>query len=114
MPRSISTSRSTRAARLAPLMLAGIALVSQIYHLNDRPSNGVLIWWMGIASLPYLLRSFSIQMVSVIGATLSGANLSQANLTNADFDLATLAGANFTGAEVRGATFSTIAAAQLY
>lgn len=47
------------------LFLLGIALVSQIYHLNSRPANGVLLWWLGILPLPWLLRAKSTQFVSI-------------------------------------------------
>src|ERR1035437_3856961 len=39
------------------LFLANIALVGQIYHLSSRPGNAFLLWWLGIAALPWLLRS---------------------------------------------------------
>jgi uncharacterized membrane protein len=39
------------------LFLANIALVGQIYHLSSRPGNAFLLWWAGIAALPWLLRS---------------------------------------------------------
>ena len=39
------------------LFLANIALVGQIYHLSSRPANAFLLWWVGIAALPWLLRS---------------------------------------------------------
>lgn len=39
------------------LFLANIALVGQIYHLSSRPANAFLLWWLGIAALPWLLRS---------------------------------------------------------
>jgi uncharacterized membrane protein len=48
------------------LFFLGIALVSQIFHLNSRPANGVLLWWIGIAALPWLLRDKGTQCVSVI------------------------------------------------
>ena len=46
------------------IILAGIALVSQIYHLNERPPNGVLMWWLGI-TLFYLLESLPLQYLSL-------------------------------------------------
>lgn len=49
--------------------LLGIALVSQIFHLNSRPPNGVLLWWVGIAALPWLVRAKGMQFVSVVGLT---------------------------------------------
>ena len=39
------------------LFLGNIALVGQIYHLSSRPGNAFLVWWLGIAALPWLLRS---------------------------------------------------------
>jgi len=39
------------------LFLGNIALVGQIYHLASRPPNAILLWWVGIAALPWLLRS---------------------------------------------------------
>jgi uncharacterized membrane protein len=39
------------------LFLANIALVGQIYHLESRPPNAFLLWLLGIAALPWLLRS---------------------------------------------------------
>lgn len=39
------------------LWLANIALVGQIYHLSSRPGNAFLLWWLGLAALPWLLRS---------------------------------------------------------
>jgi uncharacterized membrane protein len=39
------------------LFLANIALIGQIYNLVSRPPNAFLLWWLGIAALPWLLRS---------------------------------------------------------
>ena len=39
------------------LFLANIALIGQIYNLVSRPGNALLLWWVGIAALPWLLRS---------------------------------------------------------
>jgi uncharacterized membrane protein len=39
------------------LFLANIALIGQIYHIVSRPPNAFLLWWIGIAALPWLLRS---------------------------------------------------------
>jgi uncharacterized membrane protein len=49
----------------ALLFLAGIALVSQIFHLNARPATGVMIWWMGVVFLPWLMRAKGAQFVSM-------------------------------------------------
>jgi uncharacterized membrane protein len=39
------------------LFLANIALVGQIYNLSSRPPNAILLWLVGIAPMPWLLRS---------------------------------------------------------
>jgi uncharacterized membrane protein len=39
------------------LFLANIALIGQIYNIVSRPPNAFLLWWLGIATLPWLLRS---------------------------------------------------------
>jgi len=39
------------------LFLANIALLGQIYNIVSRPPNAFLLWWIGIAPLPWLLRS---------------------------------------------------------
>jgi uncharacterized membrane protein len=39
------------------LFLANIALVGQIYHISTRAPNAFLLWWLGIAMLPWLLHS---------------------------------------------------------
>ena len=39
------------------MFLGNIALVGQVYHLVSRPPNAFLLWWAGIAALPWLLRS---------------------------------------------------------
>ena len=41
------------------LFLANIALVGQIYHLESRAPDAFLLWMLGIAALPWLLRSRS-------------------------------------------------------
>ena len=48
----------------AGLFLAGIALVSQIFHLNARPATGVFIWWLGIMAVPWLTGSKAAQFMS--------------------------------------------------
>jgi uncharacterized membrane protein len=50
------------------LFLANIVLVGQIYHLSSRPANAFLLWWLGIAALPWLLRSaaqFALLLLAV-------------------------------------------------
>jgi len=39
------------------LFLGNIALLGQIYNLSSREPNAFLLWWLGIAALPWLLRS---------------------------------------------------------
>ena len=39
------------------LFLANIALLGQVYNLVSRPPDALLLWWIGIAALPWLLRS---------------------------------------------------------
>ncbi len=50
----------------AGLFMAGIALVSQIFHLNSRPATGVFVWWLGIVAVPWLVRSKGAQAVSLL------------------------------------------------
>jgi len=50
----------------AGLFLADIGLVGQIYNLSSRPSNAFLLWWIGIAALPWLLRSKALHTVSLV------------------------------------------------
>lgn len=50
----------------AGLFMAGIALVSQIFHLNSRPASGVFLWWLGIVAVPWLVRSKGAQFVSLV------------------------------------------------
>lgn len=60
----------------AVFFLLGIALVSQIFHIDSRPANGVLLWWAGIAVLPWLMRAKGMQFVSVVaGLTWLGMEL---------------------------------------
>jgi uncharacterized membrane protein len=39
------------------LFLANLALLGQIYNIVSRPPDVFLLWWLGIAALPWLLRS---------------------------------------------------------
>lgn len=39
------------------LFLGNIALLGQVYNLVSRPPDAFLLWWLGIAALPWLLRS---------------------------------------------------------
>ena len=50
----------------AGLWLGNIALVGQIYHLSSREPNALLLWLVGIASLPWILRSKGLFVLSLI------------------------------------------------
>ncbi|HWI59999.1 MAG TPA: DUF2157 domain-containing protein [Bacillota bacterium] len=50
----------------AGLFLGNIALVGQIYHLSSRVPNAFLLWWAGIAALPWLLRSKALHLLSLL------------------------------------------------
>ncbi|HEX5051884.1 MAG TPA: DUF2157 domain-containing protein [Planctomycetota bacterium] len=56
----------------AGLFLAGIGLVAQIYHLDDHPPNGVLLWLVAILPLAVLLRSPAISLLVIFAALLWG------------------------------------------
>ena len=49
----------------AGLVIAGVGLVSQIFNLDARPPNGVLIWLVAVVPLAYLLRSAPITGMTV-------------------------------------------------
>jgi uncharacterized membrane protein len=46
--------------------LCGIALVSQIFHLNSRPATGLLVWWIGIMAVPLFTVAKGAQFLSVV------------------------------------------------
>ncbi len=48
------------------LFLGNIALIDQIYHISARPPNTLLFWWIGIAALPWLLRSKAQHMLQLL------------------------------------------------
>jgi uncharacterized membrane protein len=48
------------------LFLANIALIGQIYHISTRPPNAFLLWWTGIAALPWLLRSKAQHVLALL------------------------------------------------
>jgi uncharacterized membrane protein len=48
------------------LFLGNIALVGQIYHLSARPPDAILLWWAGIAALPWLLRSKAQHILALL------------------------------------------------
>jgi|AP95_1055475.scaffolds.fasta_scaffold00400_17 uncharacterized membrane protein len=54
----------------AGLVMAGIALVSQIFNLDAHPPNGVLIWLVAVVPLAYLLRSAAITGMAVFALVL--------------------------------------------
>lgn len=54
----------------AGLFLANIALVGQIYHLASRLPNALLLWWVGIAALPWVLRSTALHVASLIAFSI--------------------------------------------
>jgi uncharacterized membrane protein len=49
----------------ALLFLGNIALVGQIYHLGSRTPDAWLLWWIGIAGLPWVLRSRPLHALSL-------------------------------------------------
>jgi uncharacterized membrane protein len=50
----------------ALMFLANIALIGQVYHLSSRPANAILLWWVGIAALPWLLRSKPLHALGLL------------------------------------------------
>jgi uncharacterized membrane protein len=50
----------------ALLFLANIAMVGQIYHLSSHTPNAFLLWWAGIATLPWILRSPALHVLSLV------------------------------------------------
>jgi uncharacterized membrane protein len=54
----------------AGLFLCGIALVGQIYHLNERPSGAVLLWVVAILPVAYLVRSAPVLLLGVSGTLI--------------------------------------------
>jgi hypothetical protein len=54
----------------AGLFLAGVGLVAQIYHLDARPPNGILLWLVAIAPLAFLLRSVTITTMTFFALLL--------------------------------------------
>ncbi len=50
----------------ALLFLGNLALVGQVYHLHSRPPNIWLYWWLGIAALPWILRSRPLNLLAWI------------------------------------------------
>jgi uncharacterized membrane protein len=52
------------------LFLGNIALVGQIYHLVSHSPNALLLWWAGIAALPWLLRSTVQHLLALLALGL--------------------------------------------
>jgi hypothetical protein len=52
------------------LFLAGVGLIAQVYHLNGRPPNGVLVWLVSLIPLVILLRSSSLCLLAVFAFQL--------------------------------------------
>jgi uncharacterized membrane protein len=50
----------------AGLFLANIALLGQIYNLSSRLPNAFLLWWAGLAALPWILRSKALHILSLL------------------------------------------------
>ena len=50
----------------ALLFLANIALIGQIYHLASNLPNALLAWWLGIAALPWILRSRALHVLGLL------------------------------------------------
>lgn len=50
----------------ALLFLGNIALVGQIYHLESRAPDAWLLWWLGIAGLPWVLRSRPLHLLALV------------------------------------------------
>ena len=52
------------------LFLGNIALVGQVYQLSSRPPDAFLLWWAGIAALPWLLRSKAQHFLTLLALGL--------------------------------------------
>jgi uncharacterized membrane protein len=48
------------------LFLGNIALLGQIYNLSSRAPNAILLWVLGIAAFPWLLRSKAQHLVTLL------------------------------------------------
>lgn len=93
------------------LFLLGIALVSQIFHLDRRPSDGVLLWWLGIALLPWLVRARGMQGVSLAAGLIWLGLMFEEN----DSWLRLVAGGpHWAGSELQAAAFFMIGAALFF
>lgn len=54
------------------LFLAGLALVTQIFHINEDPTRGVLAWFLATIPLALLLRSAPLTGMAMIAALVWG------------------------------------------
>lgn len=54
------------------LFLAGLALVTQIFHINEDPARGVLAWFFATIPLALLLRSAPLTGMAVVAALTWG------------------------------------------
>jgi hypothetical protein len=52
------------------LFLAGVGLVAQIYNLNGRPPNGILLWLVSLLPLVVLLRSASLSFLALVAGMI--------------------------------------------
>src|SRR3954468_9021205 len=52
------------------LFLANIALLGQVYHISTRAPNAFLLWWAGIAALPWILRSKAQHVLSLLAFSI--------------------------------------------
>lgn len=52
------------------LFIAGIGLISQIYHLNGAPANAVMFWIAAVAPLAFLLTSPGLSVLSLFAIVL--------------------------------------------
>lgn len=50
----------------ALFFLGGIALISQVFHLNSRPATGAMMWWLGIAAVPWITHAKGAQFVGIV------------------------------------------------
>ena len=50
----------------AGLFLANIVLLGEIYNLSSRLPDAFLLWWAGLAALPWILRSKALHILSLL------------------------------------------------
>ncbi|MBI4224479.1 MAG: DUF2157 domain-containing protein [Deltaproteobacteria bacterium] len=54
----------------AGLVIAGVGLISQIYNIDSKPPNGVLLWFIAIAPFVWLLRSGPMAVMTLFAFVL--------------------------------------------